>query len=47
MAERMSQNSPIATASQLASGLAAWAISWENRQVSAPKIDNVMEMKTT
>ncbi len=47
MADRTSQNNPIATASQIASGLEARAISGANRQVSAPKIDNVTEMKTT
>jgi uncharacterized protein YycO len=47
MAVRTSQNNPIATASQIARGLAASAISWANRQVRAPKIYNVIEMKTT
>jgi hypothetical protein len=47
MAERTSQNNPIATASQIVSGLVALATSGANRQVSAPKIDNVMEIKTT
>ena len=35
MAERTSQNNPIATASQIASGVEALAISWANRQVSS------------